>query len=279
VTDDFVTAHATLTLRCGRVELIQIEPPRADPDAPTLLFLHEGLGSAGLWRDFPGALVARTGCPAVLYSRYGYGASDAVALPRPLDYMHREALDVLPELVERAGIGEHVLIGHSDGASIALIYAARGAAAGLRGVISEAAHVHCEPVTVAAIERAKADYLSGRLRAALERHHGANVDVAFFGWCDAWLDPDFRAWDIRAELASIRVPVLALQGDDDPYGTAQQLDAIRQRIGTAAQIRLVQRCGHAPHRDQPALVLDAMASFVERCRTAPPRGTRDSDAK
>jgi len=266
MTNDIDTARATLRLRDGRIEVVRASPPGADPGAPTLIFLHEGLGSAGLWRDYPQRLAARTGCPALAYSRFGYGGSDPVALPRPLDYMQREALDVLPELVAQAGVGAHILIGHSDGASIALIYAARANAPQLRGVVSEAAHVFCEPVTVASIERAKADFLSGRLRDSLARHHGANTDVAFFGWCDAWLDPGFRAWDIGADLASVRVPVLALQGDADPYGTALQLDAIRQRLGTAARIRIVERCGHAPHRDRPVVVLDAMAAFIERCR-------------
>jgi len=275
VTNDIDTARATLELRDGRVEVVRSAPRHANARAPTLIFLHEGLGSAGLWRDFPQRLADRTGCPALAYSRFGYGGSDPVALPRPLDYMQREALDVLPELIERAGVGGHLLIGHSDGASIALIYAARAAAPGLHGVVSEAAHVFCEGVTVAAIERARADFLSGRLRDALARHHGANTDVAFFGWCDAWLDPDFGAWDIRADLASIRVPVLALQGDDDPYGTIAQLDAIRQRLGTAAQIRVIDRCGHAPHRDQPAAVLAAMATFVEHCNAT----MRDSTSK
>jgi len=263
MTNDIDTAHAMVELRDGSVEVVRVSPPSAR--GPTLIFLHEGLGSAGLWRDFPQRLVARTGCPAVAYSRFGYGGSGPIALPRPLDYMQREALDVLPEFVERAGVGEHVLIGHSDGASIALIYAARANAPGLRAVVSEAAHVFCEDVTVAAIERARKLFVAGRLRDALARHHGANTDIAFFGWCDAWLDPGFRAWDIRADLASIRAPVLALQGDDDPYGTALQLDAIRQRLGTAAQIEIVERCGHAPHRDRPEVVLDAMGAFIGRC--------------
>ena len=275
MTNDIDTARTMLELRDGRVEVLRASPPRENARAPTLIFLHEGLGSAGLWRDFPQRLVARTGCAALAYSRFSYGGSDPISLPRPLDYMHREALDVLPQIVERAGIGDHVLIGHSDGASIALIYAALAHATGLRGVVSEAAHVFCEAVTVAAIERARADFTSGRLRAALARHHGANTDGAFFGWCGAWLDPRFRGWDIRADLASIRVPVLALQGDDDPYGTTLQLDAIRQRLGTAAQLELVARCGHAPHRDRPDVVLEAMARFVARCAAS----TRDSAEK
>src|SRR5262249_23052807 len=143
-------------------------------------------------------------------------------------------------------------------------YAARVADARLRGVISEAAHVFCEPVTVAAIERARNAYLQGGLRAALHAHHGDNTDNAFFGWCNAWLDSRFRDWDIRSELASTRVPVLAIQGVDDPYGTYAQLDAIRQRIVAGASILWLDACGHTPHREQRARTLDEMTSFIRR---------------
>jgi len=177
--------------------------------------------------------------------------------------MHDEAIDVLPELLDAAGIEEHVLDGHSDGASIALIHAARAARPGLLGVISEAAHVFCEMKTVAAIERARTDFVSGGLRTALVRHHGDNTDTAFLGWCDAWLDPAFRMWDIRADLPSIRVPVLAIQGADDEYGTQLQLDAIRQRAGAGADVHVVADCGHAPHRDQPQATLSLMATFID----------------
>jgi pimeloyl-ACP methyl ester carboxylesterase len=261
MSNDSNTARSFISLRVGRVE---IERLRAiDPDRPTLVFLHEGLGSIAQWRDFPARLAQRTGCGALIYSRFGYGRSDPVSLPRPLRYMHDEAL-VLAELLERTGITEHVLVGHSDGGSIALIYAAHNTTRGLCGVISEAAHVFCEAKTVAAIERARADFVSGELRTALERHHGANTDIAFFGWCDAWLDPAFRDWDIRPELRSIRAPILALQGADDAYGTESQLDAICQQAGAGADARILPHCGHAPHRDQPQVALDAMVTFVER---------------
>jgi pimeloyl-ACP methyl ester carboxylesterase len=171
---------------------------------------------------------------------------------------------VLAELLERTGTSDHILVGHSDGGSIALIYAAVAAASGLRAVITEAAHVFCEAKTVAAIERARVAFTAGRLRTALVRHHGDNTDVAFFGWCNAWLDPAFRDWDIRPLLGSISVPILALQGADDEYGTAQQLDAIRQQTGAGADVRVVPQCGHAPHRDQLQPTLGAMATFIER---------------
>jgi pimeloyl-ACP methyl ester carboxylesterase len=231
---------------------------------PTLIFLHEGLGSAAQWRDFPARLAQQTRCNALAYSRFGYGRSDSIVLPRPLHYMHDEAVGVLPELLDAEGIGSHILVGHSDGASIALIHAARSARPGLLGVISEAAHVFCEDKTVAAIAGARREFVAGDLRPALARHHGNNTDAAFFGWCDAWLDPAFRAWDIRPELPGIRVPVLAIQGTDDAYGTQSQLDAIRQQTGSGATVVVFAECGHAPHRDRPDATLGAMAAFIGR---------------
>jgi len=261
VSNDPNTARSSVNLRAGRIEIQQL--PAVLPRRPTLVFLHQGLGSITQWREYPAHLAARTGCAALIYSRFGYGRSDPVRLPRPLRYMHDEAF-VLSELVERTGISDHILVGHSDGGSIALIYAALTPAPGLLGVITEAAHVFCEAKTVAAIERARVDFTSGGLRTALVRHHGDNTDAAFFGWCDAWLDPAFRDWDIRPLLGSIRVPVLALQGADDEYGTGFQLDAIRQRAGAGAEVHVVPQCGHAPHRDQLRPTLDAMTAFVER---------------
>jgi pimeloyl-ACP methyl ester carboxylesterase len=231
---------------------------------PTLVFLHEGLGSAAQWRDFPARLAHQTRCNALVYSRFGYGWSDSIVLPRPLHYMHDEAVGVLPELLDAEGIDSHILVGHSDGASIALIHAARRARPGLLGVISEAAHVFCEDETVAAIAAARREFVAGNLRTALVRHHGPNTDAAFFGWCDAWLDPAFRAWDIRPELPAIRVPVLAIQGTNDAYGTRLQLDAIRQQAGAGATVAVFAECGHTPHRDRADATLAAMAAFVGR---------------
>jgi pimeloyl-ACP methyl ester carboxylesterase len=236
-------------------------------DAPTLVFLHEGLGAVSTWRDFPARLAAATGCGALVYSRAGYGRSEPVALPRPLRFMHDEALVVLPEVLRAAGIREAVLVGHSDGASIALIFA--GAAGGpgaahppLRGLVLEAPHVFCEDVTVRSIAAAGERYREGPLRAALERHHGANVDVAFWGWNGAWLDPAFRAWNIEEYLPAIDAPVLLVQGEDDEYGTVRQLDAIAAGCGGRVERVLLAGCGHAPHRDQPERVLKEMAAFI-----------------
>jgi pimeloyl-ACP methyl ester carboxylesterase len=237
-------------------------PPEA---APTLVLLHEGLGSTSLWRDFPDRLAAETGCGALVYSRAGYGKSDPVPLPRPVRFMHDEAA-LLPKVLAAAGVREHVLIGHSDGASISLIYAGSDSAPGLRGLILEAPHVFTEPHGLASIARMKEIYRDTDLRERLARHHGANVDVAFRGWNDVWLDPGFAAWNIEEYLPAIRVPILILQGEDDEYGTWRQVEAIEGQSGGPVEAIAIPECGHSPHREQPDLTLRAMAEFVIRLR-------------
>ena len=229
--------------------------------APTLVFLHEGLGSVSAWRDFPARLAEATGCGALVYSRAGYGGSDPVPLPRPLRFMHDEAR-VLPEVMDAARVREAILVGHSDGASIALVHAGSAPSARVRALALEAPHVFCEDVCVRSIETAAERYRSGDLRRALERHHGANVEVAFWGWNRAWLDPGFRSWNLEEYLPGIRVPVLLVQGEQDEYGTLRQLDAIE--AGCAGPVRrlVLPDCAHAPHRDQPQRTLAAMAAFV-----------------
>jgi pimeloyl-ACP methyl ester carboxylesterase len=229
--------------------------------APTLVLLHEGLGSTSLWRDFPDRLAAETGCGALIYSRAGYGKSDPVPLPRPVRFMHDEAA-VLPRVLAAAGVREHILIGHSDGASISLIHAGSDPAPGLRGLILEAPHVFTEPHGLASIARIREAYRDTDLRARLERHHGANVDVAFRGWNDVWLDPGFAAWNIEEHLPAIRVPILVLQGEDDEYGTWAQVEAIERQSGGPVETLAIPRCGHSPHRQQPGVTLGAMAGFV-----------------
>jgi pimeloyl-ACP methyl ester carboxylesterase len=247
-------------LRVGDVRLEVARVGGAAPGRPTLVFLHEGLGSAGLWRDFPAALAARTGCPAFVYSRAGYGASDPVALPRPLSFMHEEAKR-LPALLDAAEIEQAILIGHSDGASIALIYAGSGGAR-LKGLVLEAPHVFVEPLTVASIAKINETYATTDLRAKLARHHGANVDVAFRGWADSWLDPRFLDWNIEEFLAGIRVPLLVIQGEDDEYGTAAQVERSARQVSGPVETLMLPACGHAPHRDQREAVLAAMAAFI-----------------
>jgi pimeloyl-ACP methyl ester carboxylesterase len=230
--------------------------------APTLVFLHEGLGCVDMWRDFPAKLADATGCGALVYSRLGYGRSDPCPLPRPVRYMHDEALETLPLLIEVADIRDCILVGHSDGASIAIIHAGGAPHKALRGVISEAAHLFCEDVTVQAVQAAGEAYRDGGLRRGLEKHHGDNADCAFWGWHDAWLHPDFRAWNLEEYLPGIGVPLLAIQGEDDQYGTAAQIDAVR-RGAPHAQTLILPDCGHAPHVEQTDATLAAMAEFVE----------------
>jgi pimeloyl-ACP methyl ester carboxylesterase len=236
--------------------------------ASTLVFLHEGLGSVSMWRDFPARLAEATGLGALVYNRAGYGGSDAVPLPRPLRFMHDEALLVLPEVLEAAGVREAILVGHSDGGSIALIHAGSGQGTRVRALILEAPHVFCEEVSVRSIAAAGERYRQGDLRRALERHHGANVDVAFWGWNRAWLDPAFRAWNIEEYLPGVRVPVLVIQGDRDEYGTLKQLDAIAAGCRGPVERLVLPDCGHSPHREQPETTLAAMASFLRGCGLA-----------
>jgi len=245
-----------------RLEAVWHGPP---PDeAPTLVFLHEGLGSVSLWKDFPEALAARTGLGALVYSRRGYGKSDSVLLPRPLDDMQQEGLRGLPEVLRAAEVGEFLLVGHSDGASIALVYAGSSPAPGLRGVVVEAPHVFCEDVSVRSISAARDAYERGDLRERLRRHHGDNVDGAFWGWNRAWLDPGFRKWNLESFLPGIRVPLLVLQGEGDEYGTAAQVEAIARRAGAGATVVMLPECGHSPHRDQRERTLQQMADFIQR---------------
>jgi pimeloyl-ACP methyl ester carboxylesterase len=237
--------------------------PRPD-QAPTIVMLHEGLGSARLWGDFPERLATRTKAGVFVYSRAGYGGSSPVALPRPLDYMQREAKAVLPNLLEAIGFRRGVFVGHSDGASIAAVYAGGVQDHRVRGLALLAPHFFVEEFSLREIERAKERYASGGLREKLARHH-ADVDVAFKGWNDAWLDPDFpKVFDIVEPLAYIRVPILIVQGEDDPYGTARQIEVAKEECYCPVDAVLLPGCGHAPHRDQPAATLEAVGGFIER---------------
>jgi pimeloyl-ACP methyl ester carboxylesterase len=242
-----------------RLEYRWIGPP--PEEAPTLVFLHEGLGSVSLWRDFPDRLADETGCGALVYSRAGYGKSDPAPLPRPVRFMHDEA-EVLAEVLERMRVREPILVGHSDGASIALIHAGSRPARGLRGLILEAPHVFTEPHGLASIAKIGDLYKTTDLRDRLSRHHGANVDVAFRGWNDVWLHPDFRAWNIEEFLPAIQVPILILQGEDDEYGTWKQVEAIQRQAGGPVEAIALADCGHSPHREQPERALRAMVEFV-----------------
>jgi pimeloyl-ACP methyl ester carboxylesterase len=236
-----------------------------DPARPPIVMLHEGLGSVSLWRDFPLRVHERTCCTVVAYSRYGYGRSDVLREPREPDYMHQEAEVVLPALLGELRLERPVLFGHSDGASIALIFAGAQPHAA-RALVLEAPHVFVEELTVQSIAAAKTAYATTDLPAKLARHH-ADPDASFRGWNDIWLDPRFRDWNIEAYAARVRCPVLLIQGDADEFGTTAQLDAIAARV-PGTETLLVPGAAHSPHRDAPQLVLDRTAAFVDRITAA-----------
>lgn len=241
-----------------RLEVEQID---VAPTRPTLVFLHEGLGSVAMWRDFPGRAAHAAGCNAVVYSRYGYGLSDPLRGDRGVRYMHDEALIALPELLDRLGVHRPILVGHSDGGSIALIHAG-GAGRPVAGLVLMAPHVFVEDISVASIAAAKQAYETTDLRAKLARYH-ADADSAFWGWNRIWLHPEFRQWNIEEYLPAIDCPVLAIQGEDDEYGTMEQLDRIGRGAGDVELLALAD-CRHSPHKDQPAAVIDAITRFVDR---------------
>lgn len=250
-----------LALGASDLEYRMIGP--APEEAPTIIMLHEGLGSAGLWGDFPEKLQAATGAGVFVYSRAGYGASTPVKLPRPLDYMHVEALDVLPRLLDQIGFRRGLLLGHSDGASIAAIYAGGVADHRVRGVAMIAPHFVVEDVSVTSIAEIKGAYEATGLRAKLARWH-SDVDNAFYGWNGAWLDPGFRSWDISEYLAYIRVPVAIVQGADDQYGTIRQIEIAREECYCPVDVTIIPGAGHSPHREAPEATLNAISDFAGR---------------
>lgn len=252
------------------LETLRIAAP-AGSVGPTLVFLHEGLGSVRMWRDWPAQVCAQLGCAGLVYSRQGYGQSDPVPdvrgpsgqtngqrhgrlLP---DYMHREAWEVLPALLHALGIAQPVLLGHSDGGTIALLHASRFE---VRGCIVMAPHVMVEPVSLQAITQAREAYEQGPLRQRLAPYH-ADVDCAFWQWNEVWLSPGFAGFDIRGELHRIRAPLLAIQGVDDPYGTLAQIEDIAKAVPHTTMLTLP-GCGHSPHRDQTEAVLGAVKTFM-----------------
>ncbi|HEX7054245.1 MAG TPA: alpha/beta hydrolase [Burkholderiales bacterium] len=230
-------------------------------DGPTLVFLHEGLGSIRQWRDFPARVAEATGCRALVYDRYGYGQSDVLAEERrDVHFMHHEALEALPQLLQQLQVEEPLLIGHSDGASIALIHAGGGHA--VRGVVAMAPHVFIEPVCLASIRKAEETFRTTDLPARLGKYH-RDARKTFYGWADVWLDPDFERWDIRDDfLPRVACPVLAIQGYDDEYGTMAQLDEIARCVKGPCELLKLERCGHAPFRDQPQQVLEKVTDLI-----------------
>jgi pimeloyl-ACP methyl ester carboxylesterase len=250
---------------CGRRVSIEHEWIGTDrAGRPLLVFLHEGLGSRSMWRDFPQRLCDAGGFRGLVYSRPGYGRSTPRAHDERwgVDFMHRQAHELLPALLQALHIAEAPwLLGHSDGGSIALLHAARHPEA-VAGLVVMAPHLFVEDISVASIQRTREIFDSTDLRQRLARHHD-DVDSAFWGWNHIWLDPAFRAWNIEAEVAHIRCPLLAIQGVDDEYGTLEQIHRIQRRLPGTQLLELAQ-CAHSPHRDQPERVIDATVDFIGR---------------
>lgn len=254
-----------LSIDGASLEYRQVGPK---PDAaPTLVLLHEGLGSVGLWGDFPDRLAAATGAGVFVYSRAGYGQSSPVSLPRPLDYMEHEAHGVLPKVLEAIGFRRGLLVGHSDGGSIATLYAGGIQDHRVRGVSLIAPHFVVEDVSVTSIATIRTEYESGGLRERLARWH-ADVDNAFYGWNAAWLDPAFRSWDISEALAYVRVPVQIVQGAEDQYGTLRQIEIAESECYCPVDVELLPGAAHAPHRESPEATLTAIAGFANRILSA-----------
>jgi pimeloyl-ACP methyl ester carboxylesterase len=262
------TGHRLRALRIGR--------PGAGE--PVLVFLHEGLGSIPQWRGFPRALCAATGYAGLVYERRGYGGSDPVMLPRPADFLDIEAREALPEILDACGIERPILIGHSDGGTIALLFAAAFPDRPV-ACVTEAAHVVRDEVTLAGLQEVARRWRETDLRTRLARHHGANTEAMFRGWSETWLRPEMGRWSIVDRLPSIVCPVLAIQGERDEHGSPAQLDAIVEGVTGPAERYLVPHCGHAPHHEAHGPVLERVRAFIERVApraqgVAPPPGRR-----
>jgi pimeloyl-ACP methyl ester carboxylesterase len=242
----------------GAIEYERI-PAASGAGASEIVMLHEGLGSVSMWRDFPRRVAETTRRGVLVYSRHAYGRSASLRGPRPVRFMHDEALVVLPELLDRLDVARPILLGHSDGGSIALIHAA-SSGRDTAALVLLAPHVMVEEVSLVSISAAREAYDGGSLRSRLARHHD-DVDGAFRGWNDIWLDPAFRGWTIEDLLPAVTCPVLAIQGEDDEYGTMEQVDRIARGAPDVELLKLA-RCGHSPHRDRPDDVLAAIEAFV-----------------
>ncbi|AHL75718.1 hydrolase [Stutzerimonas stutzeri] len=239
--------------------------PATDPTRPTLVLLHEGLGSVALWKDFPEVLAARTGWPVLVYSRQGYGGSSPVQLPRGLDYLSVAGPNELGRVLDALALEHVVLVGHSDGASIALAYAARNDSR-VRGAVALAPHVTVEQASLAAIRRTLDAYRTGDLHERLAVHHGDNTDCAFHGWSDTWLQPAFSGWSLLDQLPRIALPVLALQGRDDEYATAEQLELIDQLVRNS-RVEFLDNCRHFPQNQARERTLELIEEFLGGLQT------------
>ena len=251
-----------LAVNGAQLEVSLCSPEVNQGQEIAVLLLHEGLGCVASWKDFPQQLAQALQLDVITYSRIGYGNSSPVDVPRPLTYMHIEGEQWLPEVVAQLPYKQFILVGHSDGGSIALIYAGSALRPSLLGVVTLAAHVYNEPLCVTSIAKAREAYTQGKLREGLAQYHGENVDGAFWGWNKVWLDPDFMNWNIEEYLPGISVPVLAVQGDDDEYGSANQVQTIVSLAGARTEALMIPECRHLIHRDAPATLLNVMQQFV-----------------
>jgi pimeloyl-ACP methyl ester carboxylesterase len=250
---------------------LELEPMRLEyrmigprPDAaPTIVMLHEGLGSVGLWGEFPDKIAEATGAGVFVYSRASYGKSKPGPMPRSTRFMHEEACDVLPRVLDAIGFQRGILLGHSDGGSIAAIYAGSVQDHRVRGLVLEAPHFFVEDMGLAEIRRARDAFTTGTFREKLMRWH-ADVDRAFRSWSEPWLNPEFPKWDITEELAYIRVPILIVQGDQDQYGTLKQLAVAQEECFCPVETAVLPGIRHVPHREAPELTLTTMADFINR---------------
>jgi pimeloyl-ACP methyl ester carboxylesterase len=256
-----------VTVDGKKLETLLIEARKTG--RPTIVMLHEGLGSIALWKDFPHAVAKRTGCAVLVYSRYGHGNSDSLMEKRTVSFMHHEGEIVLPELLKLFAIERPILFGHSDGASIALIYAGKFPESP-RALILEAPHVFVEDLSVASIRAAKVNFQTTDFHQKLAKYH-AHVDETFWGWNDIWLDPAFRLWNIESYLKGICCPVLCIQGEQDEYGTLAQVEAIASRV-PGTEIVMLADCKHSPHRDQREKALEAVQRFVQTLQAEPSAG-------
>ena len=247
-------------------------------EASTIVMLHEGLGSVSHWKNIPERLASETGFGVFVYSRAGYGQSSPIELPRPMDYMTREAIDVLPKVLDASGFQRGILLGHSDGATIAAIYAGTVKDLRVSGLVLIAPHFFAEDMGLVSIAEAKSAYRTGDLKERLQRHH-KNVDNAFYGWNNAWLDPGFREWNVSEVIDRFRIPVLAIQGKDDRYGTLAQIEEIKNRACTQINVEILDNCGHAPYREQPEKFLKVVTEFACRMNRSDRTDTREYESQ
>ena len=252
---------AKIDINGNKIEYACFGPPAAD--SPTIVMLHEGLGCTELWRDFPQQVAESTGWGVLVFSRLGYGKSDVAKLPRPVNYMTLEATEILPSVLDSVGFQRGILLGHSDGATISAIYAGTVNDFRIRGLVLLAPHFFTESVGLQSIQNIRAEFETGNLKSKLAKYH-QDPENAFYGWNDAWLNPKFKNWDVSEVIDYLRIPVLAIQGQDDQFGTTKQINEIENRIYSPIETKILENCGHSPQFDQPDQTLGALTDFVKR---------------